>query len=630
MSALAEMPRGPVFREKSGTRDDTDNYVSRIQYWRQAAERQALQELNASREWGNIAKYIDAIEGNQWGRDRPKYRSQFVDNVIARARQDNLSSLTDIRPTIDISSRVDAYKDAANMLNGVIHSEWTSRSMDISLVQVVDHSMLSTGFAKLGANGGQLSFTAHGMDAVLPINCGMDLQSSSAVLYRTYKPLTYFKTKFGDMAKGIETSKTATGYGTTNTLQGNQRPGQITDYQWNSFSPAMKRMMRDRVGKNGFQDGTNPFPSAELQEFWVEDMETNESQQDVIVKDPFLNTGHHNYWYTVKHGERLWPRKRLIVFGGEKPMYDGPSPYWHGRFPFGMLTLNPVVWAPRGLSKYRTLLPLQNAMNEISAGIMDNLKKALNQTVISRRGAINDADWERFYPDKPGQKLRINPTGSIADVKYIDAPVLPSYVFEFLKSLAPEFDRHAGTLDVNSLQKKKQVPGGDAIEQMRDMQTGQFRLEGRYVEVFLRDCGEQAVSNILQYFTSKQRLRMLGPDGLTFSDFDWDPNSAVPANQDKFNHWRSFPITIAAGSSHGSAKAQMKQLALILNQRQIIGARELLRAVEYPNADHVLQERVQEMQAMAKMQQEQGGEGQHPPAQGRTPRTAGQKKGKQV
>ena len=224
----------------------------------------------------------------------------------------------------------------------------------------------------------------------------------------------------------------------------------------------------------------------------------------------------------------------------------------------------------------------------------------------------------------------MNPTGSIADVKWIDPPQLPAYVLEFLKSLGPEFDRHAGTLDVNSLQKKKQVPGGDAIEQMRDMQTGQFRLEGRYVEVFLRDCGEQAVSNILQSFTSKQRLRLLGPDGLTWQDFDWDPDSAVPANSDRFNHWRSFPITIAAGSSHGSAKAQMKQLALILNQRGIIGAKELLRAVEYPNPDRVIEEKAQEMQAIAQMQQQGGGEEQQQPVMGRTPRTPGQKKGKQI
>jgi len=46
-------------------------------------------------------------------------------------------------------------------------------------------------------------------------------------------------------------------------------------------------------------------------------------------------------------------------------------------YPFAMLRLNPVIWSFWGMSKYASLIPLNKAINEIGAGTMDMIKRAL-------------------------------------------------------------------------------------------------------------------------------------------------------------------------------------------------------------------------------------------------------------
>jgi len=562
-----------------------------------------------------------------WPRERAKYLSSFVDNKLGDCRQDTLAQLTDINPTIDVSSAVGEYQQQAKIINDVIHAEWSRRNMGMSLIQLVDHSLFGRGFWKLGAvSPGKLITTACGMDTVLPIQCNGDIQESSAVLYRTLKPPSYFKNIWGARADGIENQSSANMLATTGTNTF-QRPGNMSEYTWNSLSPSMRRAMGSRVSLNPAANEVQTFPAVELQEFWVDDFETNNSQHDVLVKNPYISEALHNYHYVVKPGQRLWPRKRLIVFAGDRIMYDGPSPYWHGRFPFAELSLNPVVWAPGGASKYRPLVPLNKAINDIGAGTLDNIKKALNQTVITRKGAINDADWEKYYPNRPGSKLRMNPNANpTADLRFSGAVDLPGYVFQFLSQyLQPRFDKAAGILDVSSLTKKKQVPGGDAIEAIRDSQTSQFRLESKFIANMLTKAGEQAVSNIIQYFDRSTRMRMLGADGQTWNDFDYKAGSLAPAMGDEYAHWTNFALRISEGSLDGRSKDRDKTLAAQLYKLGAISLQELHRKLGISNSQQILKEMSEEAQMGLH------GSGGGKSSGGRTPRaTRGQRNGKDV
>ena len=175
-------------------------------------------------------------------------------------------------------------------------------------------------------------------------------------------------------------------------------------------------------------------------------------------------------------------------------------------------------------------------------------------------------------------------------------------------------------MDVASLTGKRQVPGGDSIEQMRDSMQAQFRLEARYIEPFLRDAGIQAVSHVFQFFNAAQRLRLLGADGLTFQDFDYDPGTMIPYSQPREDHWRAFSFEIAQGSLHGASNDRNKQVAIALFRMGAISRKHLLRTLDVGPLDQInaeiAEERATGMEAMPV---------------GRTPRmTRGQRTGSAV
>ncbi len=574
-------------------------------------EAQRTQQMSPEYPLGNI--YIKFLQGEFWDRRRPQYLSRFTDNRLENARYNTLSLLTDLRPTIDVHSNVEAYKEQASIAQNVIHHEWFTQNLDLSLVRVVDTSMIfGNGFWKVSAmSPGKMRLAACGPDVVMPIQPGYDLQDSTAILYRTYKPLSYFYKLWPERCANLEQEAVSPDQHQGTSVE---KPPRISEFTWNSLSPQMRYRMGIRTGGKLHSPSSNSYPVIELKEYWVEDLSLNESKEDVVVKDPYLPLESHNYHYIVKPMERLYPRKRLIVYAGNRLMYDGPSPYWHGLFPFSMLRLNPTMWSFWGLSKYRNLVPLNKAINEIGAGTMDMVKRALNPQMLFKENSVAKDTFERFFPNMPGGKLKMTNMADVSkDVRFLEPPLLPPYVFQFAQFVASEFDRLGGIVDTQKLSNKKQVPGGESIEAMRDMANPAVRLEGRYIEEFLRDTGTLAISNIFQFYTAEQRLKILGGDGLTWEDFNFRPGDMLPDSGPIEDHWRNFSMEIAPGSLLGTSKAQEKNAAMTLFKMQAISRAALLRKLELgTEADTIEKEIQQEIQTGTRP----GGGG----GQGRTPR----------
>jgi hypothetical protein len=585
---IAQIPRAPlVLNPKTDTLDNSDGYTRSLMQWREAAREEAIALRRMNPEWDRVRTYIDMIEGKQWSRPLPRYRSRWNDNRMAETRIDRLSLLTDIRPAVEIRCNVPDYQQQADIAQKIIFHEWARQDLDLALVAAVDHALLSVGYWKIGAAmPGEMFVIPCGMDTVLPIQPGRDIQQSSAVLYRTYKPVWYFKEAYGKAAEGIEREAAAPIW--TNINNQNARPGFLEEYTFSSMSPAMRYMNSQRALNRSFNSTTGPgsFPVAEVEEYWVDDHSVNESNSVVVVKDPRYSTEQHNYHYKVRPGERLFPRKRLIVFVGSRVLYDGPSPYWHGLFPFAELALNPVVWAPGGLSAYRNLVPVQRAINELGAGILDLCRRAVEPQLVTREGAVADAAWNQFYGDMPGGKLKLTGMGNpSSDVQYMQPPPLPAYAQGFMQYLGQAFDRMSGNIDATQLMNKKQISGGDTIEQLKDSQNSGFRLESRYIEPFLRSAGLIAVANIFQYWVREKRMWMFGADGVTLEDFDYDPTTMAPWTMPREDHWKLFSVVISQGSLHGAASDRLKQVAISLFRLGAVSRNELLRKMEWGGPD---------------------------------------------
>lgn len=986
-------PRPPVERPKSGTIDYPDHYSRNAVRWRDALLRQGISELQEYSAFQEAQRTIDLLLGTGWWpANRPGYLSKYFDNHLADVRRESIASLTDIRPNLDISSKVEAYKDQDRSLSSYMAHLWDEEDLDLKVADWIDHALFGTGFLKqVGCEPGDFTFTTHGLDQVIPVlMSGNDLQTSAAVIYKVPQILSYFINKFGkDKCAGLErqSMQLATALGSDRY----QRPDSVPEYTWNAMSPQMRRRMALRNGPIRESGGNVvPFPVLELQEITVDDWSVNEFGHDVLVKHPDLDISEHNYHYIVPPGCRLYPRKRLFVFAGDRVMYDGPAPNWHGLYPFTMLQLNPCVFAPGGISKYHDLIPLNNSLNRIGTGVeqsvircvaegtpiwlpdgtirpveevvakkmdvltfldgkiqpttptewhdngeqetvkvvmasgrsitatknhrwltrwsyqysngalkvrttddlevgmqlpmpaeckffgerlgyedgylmgamngdgwmtgsspafvgipgdggteefvrcaeslgdrvaagrvlqpsgltqytvskgafreyaspsrlcgllreeetwglsstaknlpkqgysrefytgyvaglfdtdgsvilskgretisiagiseamlrqlsdmllrfgvyssvkgpyrqkrtpgigmlprfdpknckgvwylrvsdrnsiinfgrnfwLKNTKKQekLEQLVVAvgrkasrltpkgrkaakkygkrfgvpdgmrfdrivgifpaglqrtycvtvepshlwvvngiitmqslagiwtaRRGSIAQDVWDAFDPRKPNQKVLLNPNANPA-VDFIEkqAPALPPQVEMWSRYLLEAIKRRSGVLDVSGLSRKNQVPGADTLAQMQDTMSAPFRLEGRYVESALKRAGRQAVSNIIQYTTTDQRLRVLGADGISWADFTYEVTKMANMSSPREDHWRMFSIRIAQGSTHGTSRFAREVTAFNLFRSGGLSLHGLYRQLNFPESvDQVIQEIMQERQ----------------------------------
>lgn len=635
---MLQIPYSPsISADGKDTPDYRKAYLQRMYDWKEQTKEQAFLGYKNSPEFSNVEKYIRYLEGNQWDNRRPRYKSRFVENKMELVRRQRLALLSDSQPICEVSSGVSAYDDSAATLNGVLVAEWHKQQLSTVMMDMVDISMLhGTAFCREGAaNPGMMTSLALGPDNVMPIQPSLrSIQDSVAVFYRNWKPVSYFKKIFPMNSEGIENQAK---YIDAKSTESFLRPGHIPEYTWSQMSPQFKRMVGVRQMPDVFT-GSKLYGSIELEEYYYDDLSINESNRTILMKDPFLPQSMHNWWYEVKPGERLYPRKRLVIYAGTRLMYDGPSPFWHGLYPFVDLKLNPVPWSYYGLSSYRSLIPLQDAINEIPAGVLDLTKRALNPTIITKTNVASEAAWREYLSDMPGAKLKVNPQVNIdADIQYGEIPQLPQYVGDIYQGvLLPEFDKLSGIVDIAAMTKKEQLPSGDTLDQMKDSLQTPLRREEKMIESFVQRVGQQKISNIIQFYTVKQRMKILGADGITWEDFNYDPGMLYPGDETnsslnqsrKMSFWKQFSIIVEPGSLHSGARDKSKMEALALASRGLLPPQEVMRKFGYSDED--MQKFLMEMQQWRAI----AGGGMNPqgPNGGgaggsRTPRTTAEKNG---
>jgi hypothetical protein len=513
-------------------------YTTRTRLWLEAAYEEANYEQSQNEEVKKIDKYIEYIMGKQWPSRRPSYRSSPINNRIWRLLWELVAIMTDIRPIFEIKPTKQSYQQQSEMLNKVTRSWWLTSDSDMALANIILYAILTTGYGKLTWNHelrngqGDLELQPLGPLDVLPLKPRHTLQSAQAVIYKSVMPLGWFRQKFG--AKGTLVQADP-GFSRYATAPG--RPTHIPSMIFDALSPQMQR----KIGNpERIQDSA--YPTALYREFWIRDWTFNESNAPVMMGRPKAN-----WSYTVPPGKRLYPRGRLISMGGRHILYDGPNPYWHGQFPFDVLRMNVVPWSFMGASDLGPLIPLQDIINNILAGVLDMVKKAVNPGFFGPKNAFPESTWDTIDWSMPGMKVGYNAM-TTSKPEFAPPVNLPSFVMQTQMMAAKEMDQSSGIAAITEMLKKKQVPSGETLDKVKDAQQTPLRLKGRNIEVFLRNLGTQNVSNIFQFYDAERRFTMLGSAGVTNEDFDWDPGSAVPAGMRPEDFARSFTFTIEPGS----------------------------------------------------------------------------------
>ena len=581
-----------------------EKYEKSMLNWIANARSEGERLLQAEPMYGEIEKAISYIMGDQIGGGRPSTLSNTYNNRTKHIVMQQVAALTDIHPLFGFKTQNDRFQPQAEVLNKLVSAWWTNTQADLQLSNVLRYAIgPGTGYCEVhwdssAAGGvGEIVLIPRDPRDVIPIHPTLDgdVQSWEGVIIRTAKTVNELKTRFPSKAHRITAA----------------RSGAVPDRTWGGSKVAQK-LMSPAAEHLGSTPRNMPaaVPTTNLYYIYIKDRRLHRGSTPITIGD--MNT---SWSYEVQpagskkpDGSRydddeykLYPRGRLIIATDDAILFDGPNPFWHGMFPIARLRLDPWPWGLLGLGITRDLMPLQDALNETSNGILDMVRKALRPGLKGDARAMPESMWNRIDTRIPGTKVRHNPV--LGNIEFEPPPNIPSYVFEFLKMMVSEMDYHGGVANLQALTQLKQAPGADSIEQMMEALSPTLRMKGRLLEVFLRDVGEMVKANFFQFYTMQRRISMLGEQGIDMEDFQFDPGSLVPAysreaDGDAYNseydmtiprskraqrHQRQFTFQITPNSLLAISQISRKMMYLRLHREGLMDPWTLYEVLEIPN-----------------------------------------------
>lgn len=581
---------------------------------------QGLNVLKDERAYQDVQHNMNYVEGVQ-----DAYSSQAIstgfDNKIQKVVMEICSALTDIRPIWNYEA-ANEFKKQSQILNKLARGWWKNIIADKKLLSALMWSCtggsgyLSLTYDAFLPGGGDLTLTPYDPRDVIPIDPVYtdSIQDWHGVILRTTMPIEQVKRNYPAKA---------------HLLQGDL-PG-----SWEPKAHGKKRKVLevlgsawDRLSKGApGTRGENKAHSVDVMRVFIKDDAINTGDGAVMMGDP---TKDWSYWVQPIGSEdpktgrkvsrdeaRLYPRGRLIIITPNAVLWDGPNPYWHGMFPVVRFTLDPLPWTLLGSSIVSQLVPLQNTLNEALRGMQDGIQQWVRPAIIADKNAVSREQLNKLDSRKAGLKALINPTMG-EGFKIGDGPNLPTWYMKMLEWLPEEMDKNSGVRGLQQMQQMKQMPNSDNMDKYTEALSPLLRGRARNIEVALGELAEMLKVGFFQYYTRERRMQILGKDGVSLEDFDYDPNTLVAAttSDDKDGadrskraerHHKNFAFSIAPNSFLNVSHTTHRMMLLQLFRAQGIDIYSVWESMDLPKIGPIDGETIPErMVAARKLGLQQG------------------------
>lgn len=488
--------------------------------------KEALEEgeafLRSQKGYTRINDTIKAIMG-----DSPILQnstlSQTTVNHVSKVATDLTAMCTDVKPFWEYQTKNNRFKKHTEILGALSEHWWLNRLIDLKFADVVRYSLCGgTGYAAPFYNTTiqDQDMSAEDPRDLLPIrppSVSLGLQECFGTLHRVQRTVNYVRMRFPHKADYIQADRDGS---VASQSLANTRAGALFEKYG---SPFRERLFGDKPQKE-----LPRVPSVDLYTCYLADDAVNESSSPKGVGD-FQDSKPLNNWsYVVQPGEPLYPRKRCIIFTQSTILYDGPSVYWHGLFPYAKLTLDPWPWLWLGKGVLWDVLPIQKATDGILRIIDDHLEQVARPGVLADKQTVSKSVLDKVDTRKAGLKIWQNMAGG-KGITIQPPPVLPQDILEILKYYEEKMYDLPGIKDLSSMMRLNQMPSSDTIERLTENMSPSVRLRSRVVEAFMRDFATMIAWNFSQFCPLQTRIAILGAQGVTPDDFDFDPDSFLPA-----------------------------------------------------------------------------------------------------
>lgn len=528
------------------------------------------------------------FRGKQWKEARPSYRHSEVVNMIFQSIQSTVPIQTDQRPKFTFIPQEPADREFSDILNEVCESDWQRNNWTQQLTEIVyDSNLYSVGISETGFDGdaldgaGEVTFESKDPFYFYPDpsarDCNKDCdfiviaEPKDVAKIKRMAPkdkADYIKPDVIDL---IQSGKTDLG------------PAKIR-----SIQDARNIVETTSPGESAYRDQAVLFTCYLKCDEYIEEQKEDGSYEQRLK----------------------YPTGRKIVKCNEVILYDGPIPFDDGLFPFARL-VNYIL--PRefwGISEIEQLEGPQKIFNKLLSFALDVL--TLMGNPVWMNPTTSDVDSEHLV-NRPGLVIEHNPGH---EPRRIEGVQLQPYVLQLAENMRRWFNDTAGNQEVSQGVAPTGITAASAISSLQDAAQTRLRLKARHLDALLQDAGKQYISRVLQFYSAPRMFRITAKDGTEkyfkmhiATDESTGEKTAVYVDPNgmrkEFLIKGSFDVRVTTGSTLPFAKAEKEQRLTNLFQLGIIDEEEVLKGLDYPNYQAIL-DRIAQRKAAAAQAQGQG------------------------
>lgn len=584
--------------------------------------REAVREgeafLKAQKGYDKIQKVIDAIMNEEGERDaRPTWFSSTKDNRLGKIAEEQAAMCTDIKPFWEYTTQNPKYQQQAKNFGGLSLHWWLQRQADQRFMEVIKMALVggsAWAYQHYDPNTEDIGLNAEDPRDVFPIrpaSNGATIQEAEGVIMRRERTVNYMRALFPDKAYLIQADRDGS-------VQGAVESRFSRMFSWVN-SAFHQRLM----------EGNEPVqripkvPTLDVYTMYLRDDRRNDTGHPIAM-GPFSPDGGPltNWSYIVMPGEKMYPRKRCITFTNKGVLRDGPSIYWHGMFPLSKLT--PVSWpfstcSWLGKGVLWDLLPLQKTLDRLLRGFDDHFEKVFRPDLIGDANSMSKAEMDKIDTRKAGLHIRHKMLGGSKGFSLEYPNPLESFLFEYVKFIISEMNEVSGTTDMANLTRLNQMPSSNTVEKILDSMSFAVKGRSRVIESFMREFATMLAYNFSQFYTLEMIVAILGEEGRTPQDMDFDPGTFIPdfvhgsdfdqlgevtyearlrgplPRYDRAQEFlKQFEFKVQPSSLLAASEIEQKLMYLQLARGGLIDSQTLLEKLQIPNVQQIMERKMNE------------------------------------
>ncbi len=228
---------------------------------------------------------------------------------------------------------------------------------------------------------------------------------------------------------------------------------------------------------------------------------------------------------------RIFPGRRLIVFTETSIIYDGPMFDWHGKVPLVKLTADP--WPFADFSMVHDVSSIHDTITELERIAHQTARNRFWPTLLYNIKGMSRKDAKSLRTDISGQRIGFNAEAATDPVKPLlahDFYKIEDWFMAMVRDLREQEDYQMGVRDISAMAKMRVGAAPDSLEKLMELAGPIVKGISRNMERSMRDLAEMFKFLVMQYITTPQIIRVVGVDGCTAENFDWQPGNLIPSH----------------------------------------------------------------------------------------------------